>query len=644
MAACDLHWQVTPRLDATPRHLAVTLTMQTGNRARTQVELPPPWAGVDDFAAHVVDLQAADSQAALEAVPGQPLARRITHRPGETVQVRYRVTSPIADADAATPRSHRDSYRTLLGARWFQAFGHAWVPVLPDWPDTAQARLCVDFDGLPDGSWWIGSHGASQGASASIRFKGSLGLLRHAVYLGGELQSRERKVDGRSVWLAMPPTTPFAVRIDEVSDRVAAMIDAQRRFWRDAGPTMQLVVLQPNHQATGNFGGTAVHQAFAMHAPNDLAVPSPAFDHLVAHEQLHQWIPDRFGPMVYTGQGDEARRYWFSEGFTDFYTHRLLVAAGLWTLDDYARALNAKIDRYRQSPALRASNQRVGLEFFRDPAMGELPYARGEWLALRWHAALRARSHPGMDALMRPLLLPAAQAQRSGPMSKPLVTHRLLAAMRPWLGEAPLHDLTTYIERGEPFGFDERTLGPCFALERSQQPVWQPGFDLAGLAPDKPLAGVDPTGPAHAAGARDGMRVKGFSIHRGDTSKDIVLQLADDTDQVRDVRYRPIGASMREVLSYRPVASAETQSACRAWMGLGPEAQATAGAPSRAHADIALPPADKSGRAGKATRGAKGSKAAKGAGKAGAAKGKSKGGTSSHKAGAKTATKAKSKR
>lgn len=502
--ACDVQWQITPRLDATPRHLAVTLSFDAGNRTRSSLQLPSRWAGVDDFGSFVTGLRSTDPQQSLDPVQGSAAERTVRHRPGERVVLQYQVSSPLPDADDKQPRSQTDTFRTRLGARWFQAFGQALLVLPGDVAEATPQRLCVDFNGLPEGSWWIGSHGASQGASAQFRVRGPLGLAVHAVYLGGDLQVRERRVDGKPVFTAMPPATFVASRslppisgsptlatlpqpvqpppIDAVAERVARLIEAERRFWRDPGADFQLVVLHPNHLpggvGGGSYGGTAVHQAFVMHAPDDLRVPGQRFDFLVMHETLRSWIPDRFGPMAYTGRNDESARYWFSEGFADYYTHRILLNAGLWTLGDYAEALNRKIDRYRQSPVQRADNSQVATQFFADPALAELAHVRGELLALRWNNALRAKGQPGLDAVMRQLLLPAAQAQRQGPMSKPLVTHRLLAALRGKLGESPLHDQTQFIDQGATFELTDTSLGPCFKLGKADA--------AAGAAADSP--------------------------------------------------------------------------------------------------------------------------------------------------------------
>lgn len=509
-AACDVQWQITPHLDATPRHLAVSLSFDAGNRTRSSVQLPSRWASVDDFGAQITGLRTANGDQSVDPAPDASAERTVRHRPGERVVLHYQVGSPLANADDAQARSQADTFRTRLGARWFQVFGQAMMVQPNDLDERTAQRVCVDFDGLPDGSWWIGSFGAQRGTSAQFRWRGSASQAVNAVYLGGDLQVRERRIDGKPVFTAMPPMLPpqqpFTPDIDTVADRVAKLIEAQRRFWREPGSDHQLVVLHPNNEASGRYGGTAVQQAFVMHAPQDLRVPGERFDFLVAHEHLHNWIPDRFGPMAYVGRNDESARYWFSEGFTDYYTHRVLLQSGLWTLDDYANALNRKLDRYRRSPALRADNQQVAANFFTDPAMVELPYARGELLALRWNTALRARGQLGLDSVMRGLMLPAAQAQRQGPLSKPLITHKLLAALRPALGETPLHDLTQFVDQGQPFELGDGTLGPCFRLASdapADQPRYQAVADGLLLPRCRAWVGIGGDAPDPAAGPAD---------------------------------------------------------------------------------------------------------------------------------------------
>lgn len=579
-AGCEIHWQITPHLDATPRHLAVTMRFDGGARARSELHLPDAWAGVEDYGAQLSALRADNPEHRIEPVAGKPALRTIRHAPGDRVVLHFTVGSSAPDPDS-TQQTHLDAYRALLAKDWFQFFGHGVLPTLGERDGTSRSAMCVSIDGLADGSVIATSHGLVRGAEALFRFSGGPDLARDAVYLGGRLQLRERTVEGRPLAVVLPSSVPWSFGADALADAVAQLVGTQRRFWRDSDFPFLLVALHANHLPSGSNGGTAVHQAFAMHGSDDLRVPGATFEHLVGHEHLHTWIPMRFGAMTYEGREDEALRYWFSEGFTDHYTHRLLVHAGLWSLADYAKALNDKIERYRASPARNASNARVGVDFFRDRAVGELPYQRGELLALRWHGLLRAKGHPGLDAVMRSLMLARDKARPEVPLSQPLVTHRLIAALRPVLGEIPLADINRVVEAGGDIEFDHDSLGPCFTLSR----LTRPRFDL-GFAPGSfkagVLSGVVPDGPAHAAGLRDGMKLAGYSAYQGDITRDVVLQVTGDDGKPREVRYRPLSTALHEVLAYEPITGGLDNPVCKAWMGLGPDAELAPPAPKPA--------------------------------------------------------------
>jgi M61 glycyl aminopeptidase len=468
--ACEVEWTLRARLDAPERHFEATLSFDGGRRTRTPVRLPAPWAGVDDYATHLRDLRpAARSQRLAEG--DEPLLRDVLHQPGERVTLRWRVTSPVFDPDSARARTHEDLYRTLLGRDWFQFFGKGVLPRPQPMDDGRRLSWCIVFTGLPPGAVLAGSHGVSRGPRHVVRRRGTLDEATEAVYLGGRLVLQERSVEGRPVVTATPARAAkaFGFTPERFADAVAQVIGAHRRFWGEFDVPHLIVVLQPNHQPVRRGGGTAVRQAFVMHASPDFSVPGPTFDFLVGHEHLHTWIPGRFGPMQRDDAGPEILRYWFSEGFTNFYTHRLLVNAGLWSLEDHARRLSEVAQRYLASPVRAAPNAQVAAEFFDRREVMDLPYQRGEFLALRWHAMLRAIGHPGLDAVMKSLLQPAAAA---GPRTA-LATDRLLAALRPLLGDRVDDDVERWVRLGEPFPVDDRLAGPCFERAPGAAMAWR---------------------------------------------------------------------------------------------------------------------------------------------------------------------------
>jgi len=69
-AACDIDWQITPRLDAPRRHLEVVASWRAGAGHATNLYLPRAWAGIDDFHAYIGRFRAqSDHQAFLMYAP-----------------------------------------------------------------------------------------------------------------------------------------------------------------------------------------------------------------------------------------------------------------------------------------------------------------------------------------------------------------------------------------------------------------------------------------------------------------------------------------------------------------------------------------------------------------------------------------------
>ncbi len=696
--ACNLLWQIKVQLGAAPRSLLVDMAFDAGPRTRTNLRLPGGWAGV-------VETTPAGSAAPaaplprLQAVADMPTLRTVSHAAGERVQLRWRLTPP---ADAAQGGS------VQLADTWFALVGQGVLPVPDELDERHPPTACIAFYGLtprPDDAApvrWASSHGLAEGPTALFRVAPGAASLRfrvqQALYAGGALQTQTQTVnqsqtqtqtqtqaqppaqarspDAGSLMLARPAGVAWRFSLDALGQAAGQALATQRQFWGDTGAAGPLLVLLLPNAPTGAGRGSAWHQALALQGPADLAVPGSAADALLTEALVRSWVPDRFGPLVHTGRGDEANRAWFSEGWAEFYTHRLMLRDGRWTPADYAAALNRKIERFldasaRAKPPARDAAPALANDRRSVLPAAEMAGARGEWLALQWHAALRAAGQPGLDATMRRLLVAPALARHEGPISAPLATHRLVAALRPVLGDVPLRDITRQADRGEAPPFGPATLGPCFVGRRVASATWRLGFDPASLG-NRVVSGVEPGGPADAAGLRDGMVLAGHLLVPGDPTQPVQLKVMDarpgastsasasasatpsananasasaDSREIREIRYLPAGEPVRELPRYQPVADALQQPACMGWLGLGPDA-ATAqgvvrGAPSAAATGAAATPRQGARTAVKPSHKSKAKNTGRAAGKS---TGKSKGAstststsTSTGKSGAKAA-------
>lgn len=554
---CDLRFTVTPRPSRQPRVLEVDLAFEAGERRQTVLQFTPSWAAASDLAAAVGGWRS-DEETVRVSRLGEAHRWQVDHAPGRTVRLQYEVRADLADPDDGRAQDAAALYRAQLGRDWFQFFGYAVLPTVRPHDDDSRLRLCLTLaqPDQPDAPAF-GSHGAGRG-TVTMRVHGSPALFRHAWYAGGPAwRVTERTLPGGPLFTAVRGR--FAFDDATLTDAAARLIGVHRRFWGDADAPPQWLVLTPNF-APRNRSGTLVHQAAVLHAGPDFSPADGGLDSLVGHENLHLWFPQRFGAHRRVRQPAEAvRDYWFSEGFTDYYSHRLLLEAGLWDLPRYANELTRVLRRHWQSPAREAPVDAIGPRFFSDRDAGQQLYSRGELLAMRWDRALRTQGHPGLDEALRTLLLPAAERG-----SAPVAADRVLDGLAAWLGDMPRRDVQAHIGRGRVLVLDEDIAGPCFTLAWRWVPRWVLGFDQAASIPARQLAGVVPGGPAHAAGLRDGMPLRGWSIHVGDIEQEVELTLGPG-ENLRTVRYRPLdGSGVRlPTLTVRP--GADEAPACLDW-------------------------------------------------------------------------------
>ena len=518
-AECALAWQVELLPDTQPQVLRVTLSFDAGGRTRSTLRLPAGWAAVDESAENPANPR-------LRPVPDDPTLRRVDHASGERVQLRWRHRLP-AGSNTAEP--------------WWLFSGQAVLPVPDDLDERAPALACIGLagpapaDGGP--SRWLSSHGIALGSTALWQLPAAGGGLRsrvqQALYAGGAWQLQALTVEGQSLTVARPDSPALGINLPALALAGSQALAAQRRHWGETqpGPALMLwalpvagpATLSPPASPQAGAWGRAWYQTGLVQAPAGLVPTQAALDGAVTQALARLWLLDRFGPLVQAGRDDEPLRRWFSEGVADFLAHRALLRDQRWSAADLASLYNHQIERWAgRNPAGLAAT---------DPVALDAAAARGEWLALQWHGQLRAQGQPGLDSLMRRLLLPPAQARREGPISAPLATHRLLAALRARLGDLPLRELQRVVERGEPVWVYPDTLGPCFsqtlgphlqaearpqALQQAACQGWLGGGQQAGTALDRPaLALADKAAPQTAtarggkAGARASAKAKG---------------------------------------------------------------------------------------------------------------------------------------
>ena len=218
------------------------------------------------------------------------------------------------------------------------------------------------------------------------------------------------------------------------------------------------------------------------------------------------------------------------------------------------------------SPEVGASNERVLREFWSNrDSIGNLPYLRSELLALRWARSL-SRVGKSLEQHLQQLDT-RAEPVPSGSADNPefFATTRLRSALKTDLGNAVNSDLDKYIERGETIPINGQFLGPCFDGIFHQRAMFELGFDSKSSFANRRISGVAAGSAAERAGLHDGVLMKSWSGHTGDSTREVSVTVIENNEP-RVIKFLPSSSKTIRVPVFTAKADASTNVACAAWL------------------------------------------------------------------------------
>lgn len=518
-AADAVAYELAPVSDAQGlTALAVTIRFHGDASGRTKLVLPQRGQNNPRLWQYVRDLTI---DGATSVAADQPEARIITAPPGAALVVRYRVVSAF-DEDPST--KNKDKQKPTIRPGWFWAYGEALFAE-PQGRDRAPARFT-----------WTGGR--------EVTFVSTLQDLGPGAKVDDVLAStsaggRDLRIfthGGAKDRLRIAVVRPFDFTAEAADARISAVIQATQAFWRPK-PQPFLVILQPLTPSPASLAeaGEGRSGGFSIVASRNRGLDD--LTHTIAHEYFHTWNPGQLGGSRLSE--DQALDYWFGEGFTDFYADRMLVRSGVQGPDAFVAQWNDRLAAYANSPVRTEPNSRVGKDFWKRDGVAKLPYQRGAMLAAIWDADLRRSGSPvRLDQVMIAMRdAVAARPAGAGPTAPELFQ----ATFERMTGRSLAADIAKYVTAGEPILLPADTFGPCARVVTEQVPAFDRGYDVAATSEAQMFAGVDPQGPAYAAGVRDGMkRLEVLGGKVGDHSVEVAYRVADANGE-RVIRYLPQG-------------------------------------------------------------------------------------------------------
>ncbi|HYD37101.1 MAG TPA: hypothetical protein VEA60_05775 [Allosphingosinicella sp.] len=540
-----ISYKMTPVLQPDgSRALDVELRLRGDPDGETDLFLPSVWAGSSELWRHATRLRIKGASSVGGSFD-RPLVR---HRPGARLRVSYRIVSAYRE----DPGFAYEKARPMIRPDWFFVHGET-VFASPGGDPARPARF--RWGRLPKG-WTVASDLDHLGGKPT-----TLANLINVVAIGGaDLKVVRRDLRGAPLRVALLGEWSFTA--DELADTVAPIVAAEDSFWGDPG-TPFLVAMAPLGELPAGLSYTGTGRADAFSIASTSAFELKQAVRFLAHEYMHGWVPIELGGMP---EEDEARDYWFSEGFNDYLASKVLLRAGLWSLADWAADKNETLLRYGSSPARTIKGDEIQARFWTDQNVQQVSYDRGHLLAAKLDAEIAAA---GGGKSLESVLRTQRLAARNSPE---LATALFRKVLRDETGIDIDSDLERYARQGEPLLLPEGLFGDCGRLVSERRRPFDRGYDAAATRrAGGVITGVAPDGPAYAAGMRDGMRlIRRESGKIGDSTVELAYRVADGGAE-KLISYLPEGKGEFEAQRLEITASGpEREAFCRARLGGGP--------------------------------------------------------------------------
>ncbi|PLR21825.1 hypothetical protein SGCZBJ_19810 [Caulobacter zeae] len=506
-AAPVITYTIAPRLSGPDlAALEITVRFKADADGVTRLELPDQAMGRKGAWRNLSNLTVEGADSMVEDGPAHRLVRS---RPGRRLILRYTLSGVLNREP-----SQSDSYpaEPWIASSWFYVDG-------PSAMVAVEGRDDVPVSVAWDDAWPKDFHLASNLEG------GALTDPRAAVLIGG----RDLRIV-RAGPLRLAVRGNFAFADADLARSLETILRAERGFFGDAQQTPYLVTAQSLKTENGStFSGTGKHQAFAMAVTPNLSLDEVRV--LLAHEIFHTWNPSRLGKPV----GPPG--YWYSEGFTDFYAHRLMAREGQITPQAFVAAWNETLRAYGTSPAIAMPGEEAAAKFWTDPNADQLAYQRGALLAAIWDQRLRAAG-ASLDAVLDAQM---ALHERQPDLT---IAKALLEAAKSQ-GLEVRADIEAHIDQGRPIRLPTDAFLPCATVTDVTTPVFDRGFEPK--VDDKgtmTVADLREDSAAYRAGLRNGavivQRRKGGG---GDATTPYELVVRDGDGPVRTLTFLPQGAT-----------------------------------------------------------------------------------------------------
>ena len=232
----------------------------------------------------------------------------------------------------------------------------------------------------------------------------------------------------------------------------------------------------------------------------------------------------------------EKLNYWWSEGFTDYYSRVLALRSGGISIEDFISECNQFLKNYYLSPVLNESNARIQKDFWKDYDVEKLPYYRGFVFAMYLnHPVKQNNNSQSLDNIMLDLFKSAKHKEFSIEYFKSIV--------KCYIPQGIDKQIFEFIDKGKTI--DLHNITSILPIERIEMGVYDLGFDKQALEEKKVIKNICVKSNAYKAGLRNGDKLISWSF------KYDLDQIATVVTAVRTFIFKPEHPDKKMVYQFK---------------------------------------------------------------------------------------------
>ncbi len=358
------------------------------------------WGETNRFNSLVIPEQANPAVSVVAFPDENEIVVRHPHR--KKVSFTYRIKQDFEDP------AYQTFFRPVVKDRFFHIPGQAlFVAPLSftQLPSGKKIAVTIEWIGFPE-------HFTLHNTFGSGQKKQKLHLLfweefYHSFFVGGDYRVHRFSYKGKPVYFAIRGEWYNGLSDEALFEDLQLAVRSQRDFWNDYTQPYFTVIMSPTvSQADSAYrgqssNGTAVKNGFVIQSTNNPFNNREVYRYMFHHELMHNWI----GIEIVNRY--EELNYWFSEGFTEYYTYKNRLRIGEISLEEWREAFNREvIEAHWKNPERNIPNYKVKDGFWKSRQVSKVPYRRGALFAFWLDNQLLLHSDYtfSLDDLMRKLL------------------------------------------------------------------------------------------------------------------------------------------------------------------------------------------------------------------------------------------------